>query len=130
MTIKKTLRAMQQHMIQDVSPLKMPPHPDKPAFYTREQEQAMDWEAQMIALAIHQLDRYTSVPSLHAKTLHELHEKFYANPDIGLKNILNAYRTCMAIKDTKEQDMFEKKYVAEKVKNYRHTHLQATGIGR
>lgn len=130
MTLKETLRAMKRALLNEVTPSKMPSHSDKPIFYTPEQEMAMNWEARMIARAMHQLDNHTSIPSLHNKILHDMHEKFYANPDKGLKNIVSAYRTCMEIKDDKEQMKFERNYVAQKVTSYRRTHLNATVQGR
>lgn len=130
MTLKETLRAIQRAFLKDVSPSKMPQHPDKPVFYTKEQELAMDWEARMQARAIHRINSHTSIVHQHEKILHDMHEKFYANPDVSLKHIMQAYRTCMAIKSDKEQIKFEDKYVAKKVANFRRIQSQISGQGR
>lgn len=130
MTLKETLRAIQRAFLKDVSPSKMPRHSDKPAFYTKEQELAMDWEARMQARAIHRMEPHTSVVHQHEKILHDMHEKFYANPDKGLSKIMHAYHTCMSIKNDKEQIKFEDKYVTQKVANYIRTQAQISGQGR
>lgn len=130
MTLKETLRAIQRAFLKEVSPSKMPQHSDKPFFYTKEQELAMDWEARMQARAIHRLEPHTSVVYQHEKILHEMHEKFYADPDRGLSKIMQAYHTCISIKDDKEQIRFEDKYVAQKVANYMRLQTQISGQGR
>ena len=130
MTLKETLRAIQRAFLKEVSPSKMPQHPDKPAFYTKEQELAMDWEARMQARALHRMEPHTSVVHQHEKILHDMHEKFYANPDKGLSKIMRAYHTCMSIKNDKEQIRFEDRYVAQKVTDYMQTQAQILGQGR
>ena len=130
MSLKETLRSIQKAFLREIIPTKMPEHPNKPVFYTKEQELAMDWEAHMMAIAIHRVERHSSIPSLHAKNLHEMHEKFYANPEESLKNIMMSYRACMAIKNGKEQQKFEENYVAQKVANYRRMQSQIIGQGR
>lgn len=130
MSLKEKLRAIQQTFLREIIPSKMPVHPDKPVFYTKEQELAMDWEARMQARAIHRLDKHTSVEHQHRKILKEMHQKFYANPDVSLKHIMQAYRACTAIKDYKEERKFEENYVAQKVANYRRMQAQTVGQGR
>lgn len=130
MSLKETLRAIQRAFLREIIPSKMPSHPSQPAFYTKEQELAMDWEARMQARAMYRLNKHTSVVSQHHKILHEMHEKFYANPDVSLKNIMHAYRTCMSIKDDSQQIKFEDDYVAQKVANYRRMQSQTVGQGR
>ncbi|MBR5130752.1 MAG: hypothetical protein IKV03_05980 [Alphaproteobacteria bacterium] len=130
MSLKETLRAIQRTFLREVSPLKMPDHPDRPVFYTKEQEMAMNWEARMQARAIHRLDKHTSVEHQQRQILKEMHQKFYANPDQSLKHIMQAYRTCSAIKDYKEERDFEENYVAQKVANYKRMQVQAVGQGR
>ena len=118
MSLKETLRAIQRMFFKEVSPDKFPSHPNKSVFYTKEQELAMDWEARMQARAIHRIEPHTSVVHQHEKILHNMHEKFYANPDKALEKIMNAYQMCMSIKGDKEQIKFEDKYVAQKVMQY------------
>lgn len=130
MSLKETLRAIQRTFLKEVSPSKMPTHSNAPIFYTKEQELAMDWEARMQARAIHRLEPHTSVVYQHEKILHEMHEKFYADPDRGLSKIMQAYHTCISIKDDKEQIRFEDKYVAQKVANYMRLQTQISGQGR
>ena len=130
MSLKETLRAIQDIFLREIMPSKMPTHPANPAFYTKEQELAMDWEARMQARAIYRLDKHTSVEHQHRKILKEMHQKFYANPEVSLKHIMQAYRTCSAIKDYKEERKFEENYVAQKVANYRRMQSQTVGQGR
>ncbi len=130
MTLKETLRAIQRAFMKGETPSKMPNHSDKVRFYTKEQELAMDWEARMQARAIHRIEPHTSVVHEHKKILHDMHEKFYANPEVSLKSIMHAYNTCMAIKSDKEQVKFEDNYVAQKVANFKRFHSQISGQGR
>lgn len=117
MTLTETLRAMKQIFLNEVSPTKQPAHPKEPIFYTDEQKLAMDWEARMQARAMHRLDPHTSVVSLHEKILHDMHERYYADPEYCLRKIMKSYRECLSAKDDIQ---FEDEYVNKKV-NYYHS---------